>query len=262
MKPNTLISILCFTIGVILAIIDTGGVFNISKKDTAIQNKIFTVNGISFSMIAVEGGNFTMGCTAEQGEDCYDDEMPSVDKYVANFMIGETEVTQLLWNSVMESNPSEFKGRPNNPVEKVSWNKCQEFINRLNQLTGENFRLPTEAEWEYAARGGKKTIGYKYSGSNTCENVAWCKNNSGGKTHTVKSKIPNELGIYDMSGNVYEWCQDYYIDANGIRKEGSHVLRGGCWSGTNRNERVSYRYYAPAENPSSRSGFRLALSVK
>ena len=179
-------------------------------------NPTFNVNGVSFTMIAVEGGTFKMGAqSSDSGGDNYDsdaysNESPVHDVTLSSYYIGETEVTQELWEAVMGSNPSYYSGYPQRPVEYVSLNDCQEFITKLNQLTGKNFRLPTEAEWEYAARGGNKSKGYKYSGSNTIDNVAWYTSNSGSETHDVKTKQANELGIYDMSGNVYEWCQDWY----------------------------------------------------
>ena len=170
---------------------------------------LFVVEDVPFAMIRVEGGTFTMGATPEQGSDAESDEMPAHKVTLSNYYIGETEVTQALWKAVMGSNPSDFKGN-NLPVEQVSWNDCQTFIKKLNTLTGKKFRLPTEAEWEYAARGGNKSKGYKYSGSNNLGDIAWYKDNSNNKTHPVKTKQPNELGIFDMSGNVMEWCQDLY----------------------------------------------------
>ena len=171
--------------------------------------QLFTVNGVKFTMVQVDGGLFTMGATAEQGGDAKNDEKPAHQVTLSSFMIGQTEVTQELWESVMGSNPSYEKG-VKLPVDKVSWDDCQEFITKLNALTGQNFRLPTEAEWEYAARGGSKSQGYKYSGSNNLGDVAWYNGNSRDKIHDVATKQPNELGIFDMSGNVYEWCQDWY----------------------------------------------------
>ena len=172
-----------------------------SKLDDAAdaENEVreFTVNGVSFTMVKVDGGTFTMGATPEQGSDAYGDQKPAHQVKLSDYYIGETEVTQELWQAVMGSNPSNFKGS-NLPVEEVSWND------------GQKFRLPTEAEWEYAARGGAKSRGYKYSGSNNIGDVAWYIDNSGFKTHSVKTKSPNELGLYDMSGNVWEWCQDWY----------------------------------------------------
>ncbi|MBQ0015371.1 MAG: formylglycine-generating enzyme family protein, partial [Bacteroidales bacterium] len=150
-------------------------------------------------MVEVSGGTFKMGATSEQGSDAWNDEKPVHNVTLSSYYIGLTEVTQELWQAVMGSNPSYFKGLYR-PVENVSWDDCQTFISRLNSLTGKNFRLPTEAEWEFAARGGTKSRGYKYSGSNTLDDVAWHVGNSGDKTHDVGTKAPNELGIYDMSG--------------------------------------------------------------
>ena len=172
-------------------------------------NQTFMVNGVQFTMVAVEGGTFTMGATSEQGSDARDDEKPAHEVTLSDYYIGQTEVTQALWKAVMGSNPSFFKG-DNLPVGNVSWNDCQVFIQKLNQLTGKQFRLPTEAEWEYAARGGRKSRGYKYAGGNNIGSVAWYDDNSGGRTHPVATKQANELGIYDMSGNVWEWCSDWY----------------------------------------------------
>ena len=227
----------------------------------AIRNgNTFTVNGVSFTMIAVKGGSYTMGCTSEQGSDCRNDEKPAHNKYVNDFMIGETEVTQALWQAVMGSNPSHFTGDMQRPVENVSWDDCQTFIRKLNQLTGENFRLPTEAEWEYAARGGNKSKGYKYSGSNASGTVAWYDGNSGSTTHRVKTKQPNELGIYDMSGNVEEWCKDKRCDNyNSLWNYGNRVLRGGRWSDDALYVRVSSRIHSVPDNRSYNCGLRLAF---
>jgi formylglycine-generating enzyme required for sulfatase activity len=208
-----------------------------------------------------------MGATREQGGDTYSDEKPAHRVNLSSFSIGQTEVTQELWEAVMGSNPSDRKG-PKRPVEQVSWNDCQEFVTKLNALTGQNFRLPTEAEWEYAARGGNKSNGYKYAGSNTIDDVAWCTqttNDSGARQ--VKMKSPNELGLYDMSGNVWEWCSDLYGDygsgsqtnpqgpSNGSRR----VLRGGSWGEGARDCRVSYRYFIVPDIRDNGDGFRLAL---
>ena len=175
----------------------------IATTTSTSEDQTFTVNGVSFTMKLVEGGTFQMGATSEQGSDAYNSEKPVHSVTLSNYYLGETEVTQALWNAVMGSNPSYFEGDAL-PVEQVAWNDCQEFIRKLNQKTGKNFRLPTEAEWEYAARGGKKSNGYKYAGSNDIGSVAWYTNNSDSKTHPVKGKSPNELGLYDMSGNVWE----------------------------------------------------------
>ena len=201
-----------------------------------VVNQTFTVNGVSFDMVEVVGGTFTMGATAEQGSDAGKAEKPAHQVTLSSYMIGKTEVTQELWEAVMGSNPSEFNGS-NLPVENVSWEDCQTFIRKLNALTDKNFRLPTEAEWEFAARGGNNSRGYKYSGSNTVSNVAWYKDNSSSTTHPVATKAPNELGIYDMSGNVEEWCNDGYGDYTSasqtnptVPNSGSScVYRGGSW---------------------------------
>ena len=197
--------VLALVIGLIVKL--SGG----NAGEIAEKEKKFSVNGVEFKMIFVEGGTFTMGATSEQGDDASNNEKPAHQVTLSDYYIGETEVTQALWKAVMGSNPSYFKG-DNLPVECVSYNDVKEFITKLNQKTGKTFRLPTEAEWEYAARGGKKSKGYKYSGSDNIDDVAWYYENSNNKTHPVKTKRPNELGIYDMSGNVCEWCSDWYGD--------------------------------------------------
>ena len=232
------------------------------------SNQTFTVNGVSFDMIAVEGGTFTMGATAEQASDAYSDEKPTHQVTLSSYYIGKTEVTQELWQAVMGSNPSGFSGA-NLPVEKVSWEDCQIFIAILNELTGKYFRLPTEAEWEYAARGGSKSQGYKYSGSNTVDDVAWYPSNSSSKTHPVATKAPNELGIYDMSGNVLEWCRDWYSSSyyssssqynpTGPASGSRRVYRGGSWGSSARLCRVSYRDYNGPSYRFYNLGLRLAL---
>ena len=227
----------------------------------------FTVHGVAFKMVRVAGGTFQMGATSEQGSDAYDDETPVHSVTLSDYYIGQTEVTQELWQAVMGSNPSYFKGDNRRPVESVSWDDCQEFIEKLNRLTGKNFRLPTEAEWEYAARGGSKSRGYKYSGSNNPDAVAWYDDNSGGKTHPVAQKQSNELGLYDMSGNVIEWCQDWYGDYSsnsqtnptGASKGSFHVLRGGFWYFNVGFVRVSIRGGNTPDDRINVRGLRLAL---
>ena len=224
--------------------------------------RTFTVNGVAFNMIFVGKGTFDMGSTTNS------DEQPvhSV-TLTKNYYIGETEVTQALYKAVMGSNPSSYRG-DQLPVEYVSWNDCQTFITKLNSLTGKTFRLPTEAEWELAARGGNESKGYTYSGSNTASDVAWyysiCSN-----PVSVKSKSPNELGIYDMSGNVWEWCQDWYsssyyssspsTDPTGPTSGSSRVLRGGSWYHNATCCRVAYRNSLSPSSTNYYLGFRLAL---
>ena len=236
-----------------------------SNAGSVIQT--FTVNGVSFTMIAVQGGTFTMGATGEQGSDAYSDEKPAHKVTVSSFYIGQTEVTQELWEAVMGGNPSKFKGAKR-PVENVSWDDCQEFIRKLNAKTGKSFRLPTEAEWEYAARGGSRSQGYKYSGGNSVGDVAWYDVNSYDKgksspdygTHNVATKRANELGIYDMSGNVWEWCQDKWYNYDGSSYTGSNrVSRGGSWYDNARFCRVSFRDYCSPDYRYGNLGLRLAL---
>lgn len=200
------------------------------------------VIGVSFNMIYVEGGTFTMGETSEQVT-------------LSDYYIGETEVTQELWEAVMDNNPSYHTGNSRYPVEQVSWDDCQTFIHELNRLTGKQFRLPSEAEWEFAASGGNRSKGYKYSGSNRIDDVAWYSGNSSETTHSVGKKTPNELGIYDMSGNVLEWCSDLY---DSYRR----VYRGGNWGdlGDARRCRVSWRGMTPPSYGSNGIGFRLVCS--
>ena len=230
-----------------------------------LENQVVSVNGVSFTMIAVEGGTFNMGATSEQGGDADSDEYPVHSVTLSDYYIGETEVTQELWEAVMGSNPSDFSGNPQRPVEMVSWDDCKEFITNLNNLTGINFRLPTEAEWEYAARRGNGSQGYKYSGSNTISDVAWYNGNSGSETHNVKTKSPNELGIYDMSGNVFEWCEDWYggyssgsqTNPTGPSSGFFRVLRGGSWYSNTKACRVSNRSNDSPGSRYSRYGFRV-----
>lgn len=283
------------------------------KSNAGSATQTFTVNGVSFKMVAVQGGSFTMGATSEQGNDAWDVEKPAHQVQVSSFLIGQTEVTQELWQAVMGGNPSEFapkrsdasrcsydgfvadakrlndkrpgtvkiptrsewdaamvtsSGSMKRPVENVSWDDCQAFLRKLNQLTGKNFRLPTEAEWEYAARGGNKSRGYKYSGSNNLGNVAWYwesipsqkEGASGYGTQPVAAKSPNELGVYDMSGNVQEWCQDKYYEYDGSKVEGSdRVSRGGSWGDSARYCRVSDRNINSLGYRSIGLGLRLAL---
>ena len=248
------------------------------------QQNVITikVKGVSFKMVKVQGGTYTMGATPERDSDVYDHEKPAHRVTLSSYYIGETEVTQTLWMAVMGSNPSKlpsvgtsvalemsslYRAVDIYPVENVSWNDCQTFIEKLNQLTGRKFRLPTEAEWEFAARGGNKSKGYKYSGSNTIGDVAWYWDNSGETTHPIKDKAPNELGIYDMSGNVMEWCQDWYGDYSSSAQTNpkgptsgyGRVHRGGGWGSYARGCRTADRSLNTPATAFSSLGFRLAL---
>ena len=240
---------------------------NPKHKSTPTVNRQAELNKLINNMVYVSGGTFTMGATSEQGSEAYDDEKPTHSVTLSSFYLCKYEVTQALWRAVMGNNPSRFKGN-NLPVEQVSWNDCQTFISRLNNLTGKNFRLPTEAEWEYAARGGNRSRGYKYSGSNALSDVAWYEDNSGDKTHPVGSKSPNELGLYDMSGNVWEWCSDWYgtyssssqTNPTGASRGSNRVRRGGGWGNDASYCRSSFRIYDAPDDRYYFLGLRLALS--
>ena len=224
-------------------------------------------NGISIEMVKVEAGTFMMGATPEMEKPNSDEKPLHQVTLINDYYMGKYEVPQALWEAVMGSNPSKYKG-DNLPVETVSWNDCQEFISKLNSLTGRKFRLPTEAEWEYAARGGKKRRGYQYSGSSNITDVAWYDGNSGSKPHSVGTKQANELGIYDMSGNVYEWCSDWYgsyssssqTNPTGADSGSSRVYRGGCWYYNARVCRLSFRLDGTPDFRYFNLGLRLALS--
>ena len=217
-------------------------------------------------MVLVEGGTFMMGATAEQGDDACDDEKPVHQVTLDSFYIGKYPVTQRLWTGVMGDSPSYFKG-DNLPVECVSWIDVPNFLQKLNTLTRKEYRLPTEAEWEYAARGGNKSQGYKYAGSNNIDLVAWYRENCDDTIHDVELLLSNELGIYDMSGNVREWCQDTYDSyskASQLNPKGPtigwyRVYRGGSWNYDGRYCRVSFRCDNAPDNRNKNLGFRLAL---
>ncbi len=226
------------------------------SPELAIQKRI--ISEIRSNMVRVEGGSYMMGCTDEQGQDCYDDEIPAIEKVVGTFYISNIEVTQQQYKAIMGKNPSYYKHCDRCPVETVSWYDANEFIKRLNKLSGESYRLPSSVEWEYAARGGKKSNSYKYSGSNEIGDVAWYDVNSGKKTHEVGGKYSNESGLFDMSGNVREWCSDHYSkDYSWSRKSTSLEIRGGSWGGFPRHCRVAYRNGSDPSYGSDNIGFRL-----
>ena len=224
-------------------------------------------NGITIDMVKVEAGTFMMDATSEM-QNPWDDVKPVHQVTLTNdYYMGKYEVTQALWKTVMGSNPSNFKG-DNLPVEQVSWDDCQEFIDKLNSMAGRKFRLPTEAEWEYAARGGMKSRGYRYSGSGNISDVAWYTDNSDSKTHPVGTKQSNELGLYDMAGNVSEWCQDWYgsyvssfqTNPTGAVSGSDRVACGGSWYNDARICRSSFRSHCTPDARYGNLGLRLVLS--
>ena len=264
--------------------VETAGVENsapakVAGTDQRGQKIVETAFGINMHMIYVEGGSFTMGCTGDQGGDCKDDESPNRMTTVNSFYIGILEVTQGQWEKVMGTSVYQQRNKANTewpmtgvgedyPMYYVSWEEAKEFCARLSRQTGKNYSLPTEAEWEYAARGGNKNEGTKYSGGWSIGDVAWYNGNSGSSTHPCGTKRPNALGIYDMSGNVWEWCEDWYgksylqydnENPKGASSGSGRVLRGGSWYSGARNCRVSNRYFTSPGNRLTSYGFRVVL---
>ena len=241
-------------------------------ESTSIQNIAHQINSTTSSFteeritIPIKEGVCIEMVKVEKGTISFGKGIKGITKFVANvsndYYIGKFEVTQALWQAVMGSNPAKNKG-DNLPVEKVTWTECQDFIKKLNELTGKNFRLPTALEWVYAARGGSKSSGYKYSGSNKLSEVAWFDSNSKDKTHPVGTKMPNELGLYDMSGNVWEWCQDLGKSTKKSSKSlhgASRILCGGSWSDNAKYCTSLYLDEKPEGFYSIYTGMRLALS--
>ena len=243
------------------------------------ESQAFTVTGngktVTFKMVRVEHGTFQMGATTEQGSDADSHEKPEhTVTLTSDYYMSETEVTQTLWYAVMGQKPTAIGSQwsstyglgDQRPAYYISWNDCQEFITKLNALTGKTFRMPTEAKWEFVARGGNKSKGYKYAGSNTIGDVAWYTVNSSSQTHDVATKQPNELGLYDMSGNVWEWCSDWYgsysssaqTNPTGPATGSFRVNRGGSWNYFAGHCCVSYRSYWDADLR-YRLGLRLTL---
>ena len=246
---------------------DTNAIVNI--LDSSNKRRQFIVNNIPLGMIQVEGGKFKMGAISRQRVDAFNRELPVREVTLSTYYIAETPITQELWQAVMGNNPSYFNSDMKNPVEQVSWEDCQIFIQKLNQLTGKNFRLPTEAEWEFAARGGINSLGYKYSGSNQIKEVAWQQvPNEEGKTYPVALKRPNELGVYDMSGNVWEWCNDWYgaytndelVNPQGAQTGDVRVCRGGCWHSHERYCCVFFRSFRAQHEKTNYIGLRLVMT--
>lgn len=233
----------------------------ILKGNVNMEVVVGSMSKVTFKMIYVDGGTFDMGDNGFGN--------PTHKVTLSPFYIAETVVTQALWEKVMNWNHSDYKGACN-PVENVSWNNCQEFIESLNKMTGLTFRFPTEAEWEYAARGGKSSNHTLYSGSNNIDDVAWYRINSKSVTHHVALKLPNELGLYDMSGNVWEWCEDFhesYTSENQVNPHGpqfgsKRIVRGGSWDYSERYCQVNFRYSYAQNMLFDGIGLRLAMSVK
>ena len=230
---------------------------------------VYTIDSVRFTMVTVDGGSFIMGNSKGRRINPWDDEKPPHQVTLQTFAIGETEVTQALWQAVMDYNPASNRG-DSLPVESVTWDECQEFVRRLSKMTGQRFRLPTEAEWEYAARGGQRSGGYEYSGSDELSEVAWWSENSGMRLHPVGTLHPNELGLYDMSGNVWEWCQDWkgrYSDAaqtdpTGAGKGTARVCRGGSCYNAALYCRVAFRSSGDMTYRGVHLGLRIACSPK
>lgn len=229
--------------------------------------KTYSNSNVSFTMAPVKGGTFIMGAR-DIDNNAYNEEKPPHQVKLSDYYIGQTLVTQELWQMVMGNNPSNWKGNQH-PVEQVSWNDCQRFIKLLNNMFHENFRMPTEAEWEYAARGGQLSRGYNYSGGNNLEDVAWFFENSAAASHDVCMKHSNELGIYDMTGNVSEWCSDWFAAAYymlsptdnppGPSTGSFRVIRGGNYSDRATSCRITCRSFLWPTGKLGTVGFRLAM---
>lgn len=235
---------------------------------------MYHVNGVAFCMVKVDGGTYMMGATENQLDYAYDDEKPAHQVTVSDFSIGQTPVTQELWMAIMGSNPSNFSSNHGleddfqRPVESINWHEATAFLAEINRLTGAAFRLPTEAEWEFAARGGNKSQGYIYAGSDDFYEVGWNYANTNYCTQPVASKKSNELGIYDMSGNVWEWCNDwydknYYSNSPSVNPQGPETgtyksTRGGSIVNASTLSRVSQRDWIDLDGHYTTQGIRLA----
>lgn len=238
----------------------------------------YTVGSVTFDMLLVEGGTFMMGGRVDIDPYVKPWELPVHQVTLSDYYICTTEVTQALWRAVMgtSQNPSWFTSANgytndfNRPVEKVTFAKCQSFITKLNQKTGKTFRMLTDAEWEYAARGGKYDHGYMFAGGNDIDEIAWHIDNSGEVTHAVGTKMPNELGIYDMAGNVGEWCSDWYglyteeaqTNPTGPLTGTARIVRGGSWGQGWRMNRVTYRREGIPNDDNVNVGLRIAMSAE
>ena len=230
----------------------------------------FEVNDIPFSMQRIENGVFLMGGTREQHHERLSTDLPTHTVALNAYYISHTEVTQSLWKAVMpEWEIMDELSNPNYPITDVSWYDCQVFIHRLDSITGMPFRLPTEAEWEFAARGGNETQGFRFAGGNILDSVSWGLSNGGFRKHTVGLKKPNELGLYDMTGNVSEWCSDWYApyyigtepNPKGPITGDNKIVRGGSFDNCQANSHISYRHYQRPEESTQYCGLRLAMTL-
>ena len=252
----------------------------LSAQTQGTGNRVFHVNRIPLKLVFVKGGDMQMGCSDERDGDCMSQEVPTHTVTLTDFYIGETEITQAQWMAVMgrDNNPSYWKGNTL-PVERVSWEECHRFIARLNKYLsaelpeGYRFALPSEAQWEYAARGGLKSARTRYAGGNTVPEVAWYYDNSSERTHDVRIKTANELGVFDMSGNVWEWCEDWFnenfyaenanwTDPQENREANYRVMRGGSWNYAAKYQRCAHRNRGSVHSRYEDCGFRVALVPK
>ena len=265
-------------VGLVALMLSCAGVLSAQTQGTG--NRVFTVNHIPLKMVFVKGGDMQLGCTSDRDDSCRAREVPAHTVSLADFYIGETEVTQEQWMAVMgrDNNPSYWKGNLL-PVERVSWADCQRFVIRLNKYLanelpeGYRFALPSEAQWEYAARGGLKSAGTRYAGDNNLQQVSWYYGNSNERTHDVRIKTANELGVFDMSGNVWEWCDDWFNesfysentnwkDPKNEQESNYRVQRGGSWNYAAPYHRCANRDRGSVHSRYEDCGFRVALVPK
>ena len=241
-----------------------------SSIPDSLQVLHFEINGVPFDMQRVEGGVFVMGGTYEQHRESISTDLPTHTVALNTYYIGTTEVTQALWKAVMpEWNFLDDFYTPSHPMAYISWYDCQEFIRRLDSITGLPFRLPTESEWEFAARGGNRSLGHRFAGSNIIDSVSWYLNNAGFRQHQVASRWSNELALYDMTGNVSEWCADWYApyylgtepNPEGPQDGTYKIVRGSSFDNCKENSYISHRYMASPTEATNYCGMRLALTL-
>ena len=238
--------LLCFACAKKVSGSATASSAHLSRRDSS-ANMAKVLDEIASRMVKIEGGSYTMGCTPEQEEECMENELETKKVTVGSFSLSKYEVTQAEWAAIMGYNPSAHKDCADCPVENLSLKDIKEFIVKLNAVSGKNYRLPTQEEWEYAARGGNQSKAYKYAGSNNLNDVAWFDETSDKQTHPIGQKKPNELGLYDMSGNVYEWCSDEFVRGGSFQSTGKYC-RVPAKSGIS----TAYRY--------EDNGIRLAIN--